>query len=158
GKQREIRLAYIDRPIRQFTTDSSTHGSFSPDGKWFVSGAHLSEPLGIFDVATGREVRRIECNALSSAVSPDNKTLVGFSYLNDKGGREATFRFFDLTTGKPLRQLTMGNEERYHSLAFSPDGKSLACGFSDNTCVLDCATGRVLYRLTGRPIAMAFSP
>jgi WD40 repeat protein len=46
----------------------------------------------------------------------------------------------------------------FYSLAFSPDGKKLACGFSDESRVLDLTTGRELYRLTGRPIMMSFTP
>ena len=41
------------------------------DGKWFVGGASSTHPLGVFEVATGREVHRLECNARTSAVSPD---------------------------------------------------------------------------------------
>src|SRR5262249_14860765 len=67
-------------------------------------------------------------------------------------------RLFDLATGNEEAQFPLDDEHPYYSLAFSPDGKTLACGFSDKSCVLDVATGRVLYHLSGRPVAMAFAP
>jgi WD40 repeat protein len=137
--------------------DSSFHACFSPDGKWLVAGASLNEPLGVFEVASGREVHRFDCHAYTSAVSSDSKRLAVASYLNDKGGRETVIRLFDLTSGKEEKQFALGREGSYHSLAFSPDGKFLACGFSDDSFVLDLATGKVLYKLTGRQIWLVFS-
>jgi RNA polymerase sigma factor (sigma-70 family) len=135
--------------------DSSFHGSFSPDGKWFVAGASLWEPLGIFEAATGREVHRLTCFPFHSRVSPDSKRLAVTGWKDDKG-KEAVIRVFDLASGKETAQFPV--DTTYHSFAFSPDGKKLACGFSDQSCVLDLTTGRVLYRLSGRPIGMEFSP
>jgi WD40 repeat protein len=158
GKERQFPLAFEPRPVVQFLMDSSFHGGFSPDGKWFVAGASCNEPLGVFEAATGREVHRFRCHAITSTVSPDSKRLAVCGYKNDRGGREAVLRLFDLASGKEAAQFPMGHEECFHSLAFSPDGKLLACGFSDRSCVVDTATGRVLHRLSGRPVAMAFSP
>src|SRR5207244_2057618 len=74
------------------------------------------------------------------------------------GERETVVRLFDLASGKEIAQFPHGHQNTYHSLAFSPDGKTLACGFSDQSCVLDATTGRVLFRLAGRPVSMSFSP
>jgi WD40 repeat protein len=159
GKERDFPLPFHPRPVVQFSMDSTFHGTFSPGGKWFVAGASANEPLGVFERSTGREVHRLDCHARTSVVSPDSKRLAVSSSQNDKGGREAVVRLFDLESGKEVAQFPFGTEDRYYSLAFSPDGKTLACGFSDHSCVLDLATGRVLYRLTGsRPVAMAFAP
>jgi WD40 repeat protein len=158
GKERQFPLAFEPRPVVQFHMDSSFHGGFSPDGKWFVAGASCNEPLGVFEAATGREVHRLTCHAMTSAVSPDGKRLAVSSYKNDKGGRETVLRLFDLAGGKEVAQFPLGQEESFFSLAFSPDGRRLACGFSDRSCVVDTTTGRVLYRLSERPIGMAFSP
>jgi WD40 repeat protein len=158
GKQRELALPLRAGATGQYAIDSSTHAAFSPDGKWLIAGANSMEPLGVFDLATGREVHRLACHALTSAVSPDSKTLAVSSWRNDKGEREAVLRLFDLKSGKPLKQYPRGNNDSYFSLAFSPDGKALACGFSDQSCLLDLTTGRILRRFTARPIVMAFTP
>jgi WD40 repeat protein len=84
GKQREVRVPVVPRPMIQFNSDSSTHGGFSPDGKWFVAGANSLEPLGVFDLATGREVHRLACHATVSAVSPDSKVLAASCWEQDK--------------------------------------------------------------------------
>src|SRR5258707_1688 len=74
-----------------------------------------------------------------------------------QGARETVVRLFDLVSGKELAQYPQGSEVPYFALAFSPDGKTLACGFSDQSCLLDCATGRVLHRLTNRALSPSFS-
>src|SRR5207248_37938 len=48
-------------------------------------------------------------------------------------------------------------EQPFYSLCFSPDGKALACGFSDRGRVLDITTGRVLLRLPARPWIVGFA-
>jgi WD40 repeat protein len=158
GKERQVMLPILPRDLVQITIDSSTHGSFSPDGKWFVGGGHAEQPLGVFEAATGREVYRFNCNASTSTVSPDGTRLAVSSWQNSKGERETALRLFDLTNGKELQQFPLEQNEPFYSLAFSPDGKTLACGFSDNSCLVDVGTGRILHRLSGRPISMVFAP
>ncbi|MBI3410538.1 MAG: WD40 repeat domain-containing protein [Planctomycetes bacterium] len=155
-KQREFPLPVSDNTILSF--DSTSHGSFSPDGKWFVAGASWQQPLGIFEAATGREVHRLNCFASTSTVSADSRRLAVSSSRNDKGESESVIRLFDLASGKEVAQFPLGTEDGFYSLAFSPDGKTLACGFSDRSCVLDLTSGRVLQHLPGRPINLSFSP
>ena len=157
GIEREFSLPFHPRPVVQFHMDSTFHGSFSPDGKWFVAGASSLEPLGVFEATTGREVHRLARFARTSIVSPDNKFLAVCSWKNDRDGRETVIRLFELASGKEVAQFPFGTEDPYYSLAFSPDGKILACGFSDRSCLLDLTNGRVLHRLSGRPFAVAFS-
>lgn len=158
GKEREITLAHKPGRERITRSDSSTHGGFSPDGKWFVTAVDSQEPLGVFEVATGREMCRIDCGPVTSAVSPDSKTIAVSSYLNAKGGQSALIRLIDLATGQQKKQFTLDIEGTFFNLAFSPDGKKLACGFSGSSLVLEIATGRVLYRLPDRPGWLSFSP
>jgi WD40 repeat protein len=158
GKELEFPLPLRPRSGARNAMDSTFHGSFSPDNKWFVAGGSWQEPLGVFEVATGREVRRFTCHAMTSVVSPDSKTLAVSGWQNDKGGRETVLRLFNLASGEEVARFPQGHEEPYYLLAFSPDGNTLACGFSERSCLLDCATGRVLHRLSGKPRALAFTP
>ncbi len=148
----------LSYPTRAVGADSTYHAHFAPDGKRFVVGGGWLSPLCVFEMATGREAHRLDCTASASAVSPDGKRLAVASMQNDRGARKTVLRLFDLASGKEAAQFSQGHDDWYFSLAFSPDGKSLACGSSDHCCVLDCASGRVRYRLDGRPWGLTFSP
>ncbi len=148
----------LDVPTRKLGIDSAFHGCFSPDGKWFVVGGGWDSPLGVYESATGRQVRRFDCSASISAVSPDNKRLAVASMKNDKGAAETVLRFFELDSGKETVQYPLGHRDSYFSLAFSPDGKLLACGRSYRSCLLDCASGRVVHRFTGFLQKLLFAP
>jgi WD40 repeat protein len=152
GTEKEIPVS-----IARWGTDSTYHGHFSPDGKRFVAGVQANQPLAVFDTATWEKVREHDCHAATSTFTPDGKRLVVGSLQND-GNREAVILVFDTDTGKELRRYPMGHNKIYFSLAVSPDGKTLACGASDRSCLLDLETGKVLHRLTGRPWGLAFSP
>jgi RNA polymerase sigma factor (sigma-70 family) len=153
GKERAFML-----PDRKSGLGSSYHGHFSPDGKWFAAGGGLGEALCVYEVSSGREVHRLLCDAYSSAFSPDSKHLLVSSMANDKGGRAAILRLFDSTSGKEVKQFPQVSEQSFYSLAFAPNGQLIACGFSDPSLVLDVATGKARYRLSGRPRDLAFSP
>jgi WD40 repeat protein len=158
GKERIFPMPVVSRPVVKCHIDSTFHGSFSPDGKWFVAGAQLNEPLGVFDAATGREVNRLMCRASTSLVSPDSKLIAVLSDENAKGESEAVVRFFELASGKEKAQFRFGDQDPTFRIAFAPDGNSLACSRLDGCYVLDCTSGRVLERILDVPKDMAFSP
>src|SRR5262249_13957212 len=88
--------------------------------------------------------------------SPDGKRMAattGFSIPNAGD----MVKVWDAQTGKELYSLKGGL-----GVAFSPDGKLLACAFSDSTVkLLDTQTGNELHTLkghTGGVTSVAFSP
>jgi RNA polymerase sigma factor (sigma-70 family) len=152
GKERTIEM-----PKRKIGTDSTFHARFSPDSKRLVVGGGWDEPLLVYDMTTGNELHRFQCFANTSCFSPDGKRLAVACMKTDKDERRRCLRLFDMEDWHEIAQFEMETEYYYYSLTFSPDGKTIACGFSDDSCLLDSSTGRVLMRLTGRPMSLTFS-
>jgi WD40 repeat protein len=132
--------------------------AFSPEGKTVVSGSE-DNTLKLWDVATGRELMTIGRNlgrVESVAFSHDGKILAAG---NDHGNVE----LWDVSDGREL--LTLGRDSwdldagaaaqgipasEIRSLAFSPDGKTLVSGSSDQEIkVWDVASGREKYVIAG---------
>jgi WD40 repeat protein len=139
--------------------------AFAPDGRAIATGGS-DGTLRLWDVATGRERYRWDVatnadqdpNVMPGSVyiivfSPDRKTMATAC-----GGRfpwEPQVQVWDVASGK---ELFHGEApDRWVScLAFSPDGKALACGDQDardhrSVCdvrVCDVSTGRQRWRLS----------
>jgi RNA polymerase sigma factor (sigma-70 family) len=105
----------------------------SPDGKTVASSAQ-GEPIRIWDVATGEELRQTEVQqspptpyvyryARTLSFSPDGRTLASAHF-------DATLRLWDVATGKQLARGQEGHEGvlQPRSVAFSPDGTLIVTG------------------------------
>jgi WD40 repeat protein len=151
---------------------------FSPDGKRIVSASN-DDTIKVWDAETGREIRTLrghkhvpqpgmplpvilEGDVWAVAFSPDGKRIVS-------GSNDDTIKVWDAETGRVLRTLRGNFEEEpgllnmkpdlvfrnfldgVHSVAFSPDGKRIISGSSDNMIrVWDAETGREIRTLQTR--------
>jgi RNA polymerase sigma factor (sigma-70 family) len=112
--------------------------AFAPDGKTLLSGS-ANGMTYVGDVRSGRVIKSLGTPGSIMAFSADGKTAVTC-------GRSASgLLLWDVTTGKPLRQLTEPNE-LWHpfSVVFSPDDKVLAAESGFSVRLWDVATGKEL--------------
>jgi WD40 repeat protein/serine/threonine protein kinase len=131
--------------------------ALSPDGKTLVLPAPENFALSLHDMATGKEVQSFRGHRQiirAVAFSPDGRTIVS-------GSHDGTVRLWDVATGKERRTLQTGDATA--SLAFSPDGKTLAAVEISERLVRfwDVATGRERHALrtgTSEIGSLVFSP
>jgi hypothetical protein len=121
---------------------------FSADGKtlayglWPYPDQRPAEGAAVvWDVAAGKELRRIEETPVGGALSPDGKTLA----LRVDSSSVATW---DTGTGKKLATCEESRQGACPSqFAFLPDGHTLAGSFWNNDVHLwDAASGKLLRR------------
>ena len=118
--------------------------TFSPDGRTLVTLTvpitGLATEINLWDVATGKQVRRISGPDVEStnhiAFSPDGKFLAG-------SNRNTDVILWEAATGREVRRFRCWPVSR--ATAFSPDGRTLAVAHNEGTITLwDVATGRLL--------------
>jgi WD40 repeat protein len=120
----------------------------------------------LWDVTTGENTATLKTarwGIPAAAFSPDGKTLAtAISVVESIKGRnvvtENSVKLWEVATGKEQASLEAASVS---SLAFSPDGKTLATGSEDNTIRLwDVAKGKELATLKGhtdKVLSLAFS-
>lgn len=115
---------------------------FSPDGKYLLTGSN-DNTARLWDAATGKPLKGVDGYMIGVALafSPDSRT---FS-LNI--GKDV--HLFDVATGTLLRSFS-GHQNFVTSIAFSPDGRTLATGSQDKTAKLwDVETGAMVREFKG---------
>jgi WD40 repeat protein len=111
--------------------------AFSPDGKLLAIGgvchADVSRRLYyvspvLFDLATGKVLRKMKGSGDFVVFSPDGKLLAAID--NSPGSR--TVHLWDVTTGEKITGVEIVTSlKTYESVAFSPNGKVMALGEGD---------------------------
>jgi WD40 repeat protein len=120
--------------------------ALSPDQKTLAVALSGDGSIELLDMPSGKVFRRFAASSGAPSVlafSPDGQRLavaIGKGKMTDK------VRLWDVNTGKVI--LDGADRQTIRSLAFSPDGKSLATS-GDDVRLWDTATGKQLSTLRG---------
>ncbi|HEX4072328.1 MAG TPA: protein kinase, partial [Planctomycetaceae bacterium] len=177
GKDRAVRLwdpvSGQLRATLEGHKDVLTPVVFSPNGKLLASGSD-DTTIKLWDPVSGHELMTLTGHkdfVESLAFSPDGRFLAS-------GSKDSTVRLWEVgsldtanssggtakSPAQPITEWTVfkGHTEGINSVAFSPDGKTLASASSDHTAKLwDVVRGQEHVTLavnTGRLFMVAFSP
>ncbi|HTU18342.1 MAG TPA: protein kinase [Gemmataceae bacterium] len=141
GEDGTIRIcdAASGKLVRMLVGDLAESLAWSKDGA-ILASAGWGKDTRLWEVDTGRLLRRLHVGAHHAAWSPDGHTLalLGDSYL----------LLWDRRTDRIVHDARF--PPHIQGLAWSPDGKSIAIGFSDKSVRLwDVASRKETHKLEG---------
>src|SRR5262249_5875624 len=141
--------AATGKELHRLKGDGPVRYAFTPDGKTVVTRLAGDRAGAVWDVATGKELRRLGRpeerpggvpragvpTVPALALSPGGKRLAA-------AGDDSTLALIDLATGREIHAFA-GHQSSLRAVRFSPDGKSLTSRGSDGTVgTWEAATGK----------------
>jgi WD40 repeat protein len=162
GKQLQYLDRLLDMRIGKVLCSLAAHDPhvtaavISPDAKMCAWGdtSRNNPSIHLWDLVQDKEIRRIKSDYAVTALlfSPDGSILATPGY---------GVKLWETATGKPLHHLR-GKDGRVESMAFTPDGKTLATGsLGGRVLVWDVPSGKVRKELLGDKgwiLSVCFSP
>jgi RNA polymerase sigma factor (sigma-70 family) len=131
--------------------------ALSPDGKILAASSAGPGSVGMWDVATGKQIRLMQGHrdeVTGVAFSPDGRMLASSS-------KDKSVNLWDMTTGQQLLSIKK-HDDSVAAVAFSSNGTTVASASDDKTIRLwDVKEGKQLHELAGHAgavHAIAFSP
>lgn len=111
---------------------------FSSDGKTLITGSYWDR-VDIWDVDTAKLLKSMgHADTVNSVTySPDEKTIAS-------GSDDGTIRFWDAATGDEIKMISGHTSSKIYTVAYSPDGNTLACGGDSKMQWWDPLTGEHL--------------
>jgi WD40 repeat protein len=107
----------------------------------------VADETWVWDVENRVLRHKLPQPATCLALSPDARTLAATTLEATKHGQGPVW-LWDLDTGNRTRSLVTSGRGGVASLAFSPDGKTLAGALDSRICLWHVGTGQELYALT----------
>jgi RNA polymerase sigma factor (sigma-70 family) len=127
--------------------------AYSPDGKLLAAASSTAMTVHLWDVSTKKELHAFRHDdwVYHLAFAPNGKTLA----TTTSGSKENAIHLWDIAAGRKLRRFTghpVGWDKIITSIAFSPDGQTLASGGYDSSVRLWEVAGKEIHHLKSPPI------